>query len=217
MQATQICSISDCDRPHWAHGLCRNHGARLKTHGDPLGGRRAPGAGGTCSVDDCSRARYAQDLCKLHAQRKRRTGSTETTRFNPRTCSIGGCDRAHLSRGWCSLHYGRWERNGDPLVVLPSSASLPADQNCKWQGMDVTYGGAHSRVRTINGPASARACVDCGQQADQWSYDRLDPDERIEPDDPKRMAYSAKVEHYQARCNSCHWKIDHPTGKPTRT
>jgi hypothetical protein len=210
-----ICSVEGCERRRWAHGLCRNHGARLKAHGDPLGGRRSP-LGGTCSVEGCDRPHVGRELCALHLQRLQRTGSVETTRFKPRICVVEGCDRPHLSRGWCSMHYGRWERNGDALIVRPNPASLPGDQNCKWRGDDVGYGTAHERVRKAFGSATEKPCADCAEPAAEWSYDHRDPDELIEPDDPKRKPYSAKIEHYQPRCLPCHWRMDHPTGKPTR-
>lgn len=175
-----------------------------------------PGSGGVCGVEDCPLSQYGQGLCKTHWQRKRRTGSTETTRFKPRTCAIADCTERHMGRGWCRLHYERWVRNGDPLVVRPNPARLPGAANCKWQGDEIGYTGAHDRVRAARGPATELLCVDCGAAADGWSYDHRDPDERIEPEDPKRKPYSVKPEHYQPRCNACHWKIDHPTGKPTR-
>jgi hypothetical protein len=94
---------------------------------------------------------------------------------------------------------------------------LPGALNCKWKGDEVGYTAAHDRVRAALGSATHRSCVDCGQPATGWSYDHLDPDERVEPDDPKRKPYSVKLDHYQARCDPCHWRVDHPTGKPTRS
>lgn len=32
------CSISECGRPHYAHGWCKAHYYRWRKHGDPLGG-----------------------------------------------------------------------------------------------------------------------------------------------------------------------------------
>lgn len=36
MNGTRICSISDCDRKHDAHGFCKMHDARNRRLGDPL-------------------------------------------------------------------------------------------------------------------------------------------------------------------------------------
>jgi hypothetical protein len=93
---------------------------------------------------------------------------------------------------------------------------LPGDQNCKWRGDEVGYSAVHDRLRAAKGPAADRPCCECGWPATAWSYDHLDPDERVDAADPKRMPYSLKLEHFQARCDSCHWRMDHPTGKPTR-
>lgn len=171
----------------------------------------------TCSVNDCDRPPYGYlDLCTMHWQRKRRTGSIELKPKAERGCSVEGCTRTHLSRGWCGLHYGRWERNGDPLVVRPNPAMLPGPLNCKWRAGPVGYTAAHDRVRAARGSAIGLPCVDCGDPSDGWSYDHDDLDELVEADDPKRKPYSLKPEHYQPRCDACHWHVDHPTGKPTR-
>ena len=171
VQATRICSITDCDRPHYGRGFCRNHHNRLIRHGDPLGGKH----------------------------------------YNPGApCSIEGCEKPARARGWCIAHWERWSNNGDPLITLIGGAALPGSQNIKWQGEEIGYTAAHDRVRKARGPARNHKCTDCGKQAHNWSYDHLDPDERIQPGDPKQMPYSAKVEHYQPRCLSCHWKLDRP-------
>lgn len=132
-------------------------------------------------------------------------------------CSIAECTKSTIARGWCSTHYERWRRTGNPELVLPNPAMLPGSGNAKWLGSQVKYRSAHDRVRKARGLASDYACVDCGGSAIQWSYDHQDPDELIEPDDPKRKPYSANPEHYEPRCRPCHWRKDHPTGKPTRT
>lgn len=42
-KANRICSISGCDNPHEAYGMCAEHYGRWKRHGDPLAGRASPG------------------------------------------------------------------------------------------------------------------------------------------------------------------------------
>lgn len=215
VQATRICTVADCDKPRRSADYCRAHFGRWQRHGDPTAGRPAPGTS-RCSVDGCERPHRARGLCHLHAQRMSRGGSVERTRVR-QTCKIEGCERPCVGHGWCGLHYGRWERNGDPMIVLPNPSMLPGAQNCKWVGDAVSYSAAHDRVRKARGPAGDQKCFDCGEVAMQWSYDHLDPDELVEPDDPKQKPYSAKAEHYQPRCLPCHWRMDHPTGKATRT
>jgi hypothetical protein len=171
-----------------------------------------------CSVAGCDRPCRNRGLCGMHYQRFMKTGSTDP-RPEHRTpaCAMVGCEKPARGRGWCKTHWARWRKHGDPMVVLVGSAASPGTQNCKWQGDEIGYGRAHERVRAARGPASSQRCADCGQGAENWSYDHRDPDERIEPNDPKRKPYSVKVEHYQPRCGPCHWKVDHPTGKVTRS
>lgn len=214
VKATRKCSVEGCESPVECRSVCKAHYGRLLRHGSPTAGRASSRTG--CAVEGCERPHRGRGLCDLHLQRMVRNGTTEAVRFKPRSCSIEGCGRPHSGRGWCALHYQRWARAGDPTTVRINPAILPGNQNCKWRGSEVGYTAAHDRVRKALGSASEKKCVDCGKPATGWSYDHLDPDERVGTDDPKQMPYSTKAEHYQARCDSCHWHIDHPTGKVTR-
>lgn len=69
----------------------------------------------------------------------------------------------------------------------------------------VRYYSAHSRVQRGNGPASNYRCVDCGNQAKDWSYDHSDPEE---VQDERGIFYSMKETHYVPRCVPCHRKHD---------
>lgn len=73
----------------------------------------------------------------------------------------------------------------------------------------VGYGTAHERIRETLGPASARECVDCGEQARHWSYDHADPRQLVSTD-PATIgaAYSLDSTHYEPRCVSCHKLFD---------
>ena len=68
-----------------------------------------------------------------------------------------------------------------------------------------SYGAIHSRLRITRGPAGDNRCVDCGDRAEQWSYDHDDPNALVsEIGHP----YSADLAHYEARCCSCHRRFD---------
>lgn len=76
----------------------------------------------------------------------------------------------------------------------------------------VTYTAAHYRVYEARGRAKNYACVDCGANALDWSYDGSDPDE-LHEDRPvsggtTRATYSLDVTRYVPRCRSCHCKFD---------
>lgn len=78
----------------------------------------------------------------------------------------------------------------------------------------VDYAGAHDRVRALRGSASSHPCVDCGESAQSWSYDRLDPHERTGQNAYGRgLAYSLDPSHYHPRCKACHAAFDAPSRK----
>ncbi len=76
------CTISGCDRPRVAHGLCKTHDGRRR-RGKPLDTplRRYKAKG--CSVPDCTRPHTAKGFCFEHwrvdrygaPQRRQRTSS----------------------------------------------------------------------------------------------------------------------------------------------
>lgn len=154
----------------------------------------------------------------MHYYRLRRTGTTdprprkvpvtkpESKRRVREECAVDGCDLIDDGpHGLCKKHYTRALRHGDPAVVIrPSDRKLPrGTEHPQWIGDHVGYSGAHMRVRSQRGPASAQVCT-CGAPARQWSYDHLDPAELLAPEGP----YSADPKHYIALCVSCHKKAD---------
>lgn len=68
------CSLSHCDRPLRARGLCATHYSRLMA-GQDLN-RKVNVSGGPCSVEGCERQRLFRnpDFCRLHYRRWRQTG-----------------------------------------------------------------------------------------------------------------------------------------------
>lgn len=76
-----------------------------------------------------------------------------------------------------------------------------------------TYSSAHQRLRRAKGRAANHRCVDCGGPARTWSYRHGDPKELTEPHTLKSgrvilLAYSLDPAQYEARCTSCHTKMD---------
>lgn len=72
-----------------------------------------------------------------------------------------------------------------------------------WKGNELTYSGAHMRVRSQRGSARKHICP-CGAQAKQWAYDHSDPNEMHS----ELGAYSADPGRYSPMCVSCHKKAD---------
>lgn len=117
-----------------------------------------------------------------------------------RTCSVEGCERKHEARGYCKMHWKRWRRTGDVSDVSPSN-------NRRMEIPD--YHATQMRLIRDLGHASEYDCVDCGEQAQRWSYDGQDPDERkaLRAGSPG-LVYSMLNEHYEPRCRSCHSRHD---------
>jgi hypothetical protein len=159
-----------------------------------------------CAVDTCSRTDIqGHGYCGRHYQSWRTHGDPvyQPPRFTE--CAIDECPRPPRSSRtqWCEAHYYRNRRNGGPLVAKVFTQTRSADSN-HWVGQAVTYIGMHARIRREQGSAAARLCVDCGNQAREWSYDHADPDERQSKDGP----YSADMRRYEPRCKSCHALFD---------
>lgn len=122
--AQRICSIENCDRPHYGRGWCQLHYGRWHRHGDPLYQRVKPDR--TCKVDGCGR-RLAEEkatgrgMCSTHYQRWRVHGDPLYERpviVGVAPCSIDGCENVVQARGWCSAHWSRWKRHGSPTARL---------------------------------------------------------------------------------------------------
>lgn len=73
----------------------------------------------------------------------------------------------------------------------------------------ITYVSAHRRIYRSRGPASNHRCVDCGENAQQWSYDGTD--EREIFCDVRKMKFSLDENHYAPRCAPCHKRHDNQT------
>jgi hypothetical protein len=79
----------------------------------------------------------------------------------------------------------------------------------RFKGDDITYDGAHNRVKNTKGSAREHACWKCERPAQQWAYSHADPD-------AKRMGigrnagypYSPAVAHYLPMCRPCHRTFD---------
>lgn len=69
----------------------------------------------------------------------------------------------------------------------------------------IGYIAAHHRLRRQRGSATDQSCIDCGEQATDWSYEGGAPDERVVDDNGP---FSLDPSYYVPRCRSCHTKFD---------
>lgn len=156
-----------------------------------------------CSIDGCARPHYATDLCRSHYDRKRSTGDAggpEVRQWRRGAgCSVDDCARPHEANGLCHTHGARVARNGSPSIVLP---------NGRWAGDDVSYSGAHLRVKARRGSASAHLCAHCAAPASDWAYDHADAGEKLGDNHGRMCPYSPDPAHYLPLCGPCHKRFD---------
>lgn len=144
----------------------------------------------TCSVPECGGEHWARGYCCKHYQQRH---THERTRRA--SCQVEGCTtrvRSMVS-GLCEKHYYRQRRHGDVLTILDTRRD------------DAGYRAAHRRISVDRGQAREFPCIDCGVQAQHWSYRHDDPDERVSD---RGQPYSLDPGHYDPRCASCHMIFD---------
>ncbi|MEU8047789.1 hypothetical protein AB0B71_27060 [Micromonospora echinofusca] len=72
----------------------------------------------------------------------------------------------------------------------------------------LTYDGAHNRVKGLRGSASGYLCR-CGNQAEQWAYSHADHDQQRDSEGREAGSpYSTNPDHYSPMCRSCHARYD---------
>lgn len=183
----KTCSVDGCDRKHYGHSYCNKHYKRWRKTGDPLAARH-----------------YGVDLSGQRFGRLTVLGRALEASSDPKWtahCECGAVITARANK----LRSGHTK----------SCGCLRADTVGQLRRQEVVdYAGAHNRVNALRGPAKTHPCVDCGDPAKDWSYDREDPDERIAVNNHGRgLAYSLNPDHYQPRCKRCHAAFDAPSRK----
>ena len=212
------CKADGCDNnvgKSGAKGYCPYHYRRYAKYGDPHYERRAPNQG-KCAVGDCPKAAYRKEYCYAHYMKDYRYG-TPTPEHAPRWMNLIGKRFGTLTvtetregRFWvCECDCGETARRTAGSLRRWGDRNTCGTPGKHYYSEEPGYGAAHSRVTRIHGPASLHPCSDCGEPAYHWSYDHMDADEMYHEYKPGMFAaYSAKPEHYSARCVPCHKRYD---------
>lgn len=122
-------TCSDCDRPHYAKGLCKSHYAK----------RRRACCDTPCQVAGCAHGGYIKGLCNAHYLRSKKGDLKSEVPIRQRggTCAHTGCEAPHYSRGYCRLHYVR-DRRGialdKPLPVQQEHCDVADCQRVHYSG-----------------------------------------------------------------------------------
>lgn len=187
----RTCSIEGCPNKHEARGWCSKHYQRFLVTGDPLTVKKPR----TNWTNVAARAEFIK------------------AGFIPMTTEFPGARNGWVSR--CSS-CGRESSPALQNVIRGhrcrhcAALANRGEGNGWWCGDAVTYGGAHDRVRLHKGSASAHLCIDCGDQAQEWSYSHCGgPNERRGITSKGCQAlYSVNPDDYDPRCKPCHRAFD---------
>lgn len=222
MNQRTLCNVLECDRQASSRGYCSIHYNRIYKTGTPYRhckkcnsvlpedhGRKTLCADcledHRCSVDGCDRRPQGRGLCKYHWKRWRLYGDPlgkSDWKQVKGTCSVDGCERPYHANGYCNTHGYHAERYGDPLAKGPGRHSGRKRMELP------SYAGLHKRIFYDRGRASQFKCVDCGAQAEEWSYDGGCPNEIWEEVRGVMLAYTIDQDRYSPRCKQCHRRRD---------
>lgn len=164
----------------------------------------------TCTIGNCAKPNFAKGLCTTHYGRLRTHGDPNYEpperahdltgkRFGALT-AIRKIDKLWLCQCDCgatrmaacfALNAGDHTSCGNR--ALHQRKALPS------------YRAVHARLAADRGKAHHYPCVDCGNPADDWSYDYLDPDVLYSR---TGTPYSTDQAHYHPRCDKCHGQHD---------
>lgn len=156
-----------------------------------------------CNYGDCCLPLASKMRCAKH----RYAGSTPP---KIKICVIPDCGRPFHANMLCGTHNQRL-RAGIKVEGMTLSSpvikkgTLSGVKSGRWAGDEVTYYGAHHRMKAEKGRARDHMCA-CGRGAHHWAYDYTDPNERV--DETTGLVYSVDMTCYVAMCASCHKKHD---------
>ncbi len=107
------CTVPDCGRRRWKHGMCAAHYRRWDDAGQAGLSKPVRVAKYTtrCTVEGCEHRVLAKNLCRGHYWRQVRTGDVrkdEPIRVAPaygEPCTVDGCPKTIVRIDKCSAHY----------------------------------------------------------------------------------------------------------------
>src|SRR5690625_4837991 len=163
----------------------------------------------TCDVDGCTKPKYQnKQMCGSHYMKWYRYGDPN---HSPRRSfqdvtghrfgALVARERTESGMWLCDCNCGGTTvtRIGD---LNRGTVSTCGDRREHYRLDAVGYTAAHDRLRSDRGRVQGYSCVDCGDRAEQWSYDHSDPDELMCP--RMGLPYSLDPECYSPRCVPCH-------------
>ena len=190
-----ICSIDDCERATLCRGWCYSHYERWRRFGDP---QATPVRERLVRPDSCTEcgskdlAGGAKGRCNPCYQSWRANRRSDSPR-----CTVPDCRKPAITEGICEKHRGRLRRTGT-LEGVGRGTLNKKDV--------VEYEAAHHRVVAVKGRAKEHRCDHCGDRAQDWAYDHLDPEALVGV--RNGCLYSLSPDHYIPLCKPCHKRFD---------
>lgn len=169
----------------------------------------------TCSLTECEKPVKRSGFCYGHYMKNWRYG-TPTPSFAPSWDDLRGqrfgtlVVQERVAHQWrCACDCGRERLVSAGDLNRCGESSSCGDRAVHRRLDNAGYSAAHQRCRTDRGRVQRHACVDCGRQAQHWSYNHDDPDERIASGlSAHPVTYSLDPQHYSPRCVPCHKRFD---------
>lgn len=192
-----VCIKEGCEKEVHVRlrGLCRSHYHAWSQQNRPRVGHTP------CDVDECEKTVYAKGFCRSHYTRNWATGSPLPV------VKMCDCGEVAMARGMCKKHYMSW--------YYYHQTEVSGNNKGKNRKEVPGYAQAHNRVRAVKGRAADHLCIDCGEQANQWSLSADATEVHYGPSRLDRSTltkYSLNVDDYEPRCRNCHSRYDAETG-----
>lgn len=93
-------------------------------------------------------------------------------------------------------------------TLIPAAVAVAVQNRRNKPADKVSYRTAHKRVERAKGKASEHACMDCGQQAQDWSLRHDAPVTHEGNNGGFSCRYSGNPDDYEPRCKACHATYD---------
>ena len=170
----------------------------------------------TCSIAECNQPVKRSALCYGHYMKKWRYG-TPTPNHAPTWDDLRGKRFGTLvvtvrdgSKWICKCDCGSTRLASTGELNRYGSASTCGDRRIHRRTTSAGYSAAHQRCRNDRGLPHEHQCIDCGRQAQHWSYNHDDPNEVLGTSgrSTSPVAYSLDPRHYSPRCVPCHKRFD---------
>jgi hypothetical protein len=119
------------------------------------------------------------------------------------------CGGVYYAKNYCRKCYQKRFRKTFPSRLAKAPVWGAVDNRGRATKDHVEYRAAHVRVERIRGKARSYFCIDCSNQAAEWSLDESADNIFVSAAAGSAgKAYSLDVEAYDPRCIPCHRKMD---------